>query len=304
MIRSLAAITLLALGSLLSAGCAPGASGEGDTENASEDADALSVPFQVLNVSKSAAPSGLTILRKKSEYVAFFGQEPPAGVNFNQSWVIHYSMGIQNTGGYAASIVSIDRVGAPGNKRLAIVAGDTVPGPNCIVTMALTNPQITVKIPKQNKSIPIDQTFDLTITDCGTVQNWCASALCGPDTMCDEFQDACVEDLFCPRAKCANGYECSEEQDACIGRSCDPNDSNSCPSGFICDNNIVCITTPCPADFRCEPAPEVTCDEIGWVGVCQGPDLLYCNGDEMVELSCAPGQCAFDESNEYFDCVP
>lgn len=305
MLRSLTAVILVALGSLVSAGCAPGGSIEGDEDDTSERSDALSIPFTVLNVSKSEAPSGVTILRKKAEYVAFFGQQPPPGLNFNQSWVIHYSMGVQNTGGYAASIVSVDRVGPSGDKRLAIVVGDTVPGPNCIVTMALTNPQVTVKIPKQTKTIPVDQTFDLTITDCGTVQGWCAAALCAPGTVCDEFADACVEEEdFCPRVKCANGYECSEEQNACIGRSCDPQDSNSCPSGFVCDNDIVCITTPCPTDFRCEPAPEVTCDEIGWVGVCQGPDLKYCDGDDMVEVSCAPGQCAYDDVNEYYDCAP
>ncbi|NUP09267.1 MAG: protease complex subunit PrcB family protein [Polyangiaceae bacterium] len=296
--------SMFSLGCLLgSVGCTPDSSVD-DIEASSDDAEALSLPLQVLDVTKSNAPSGLTILRKKSEYVAFFGAEPPAGVNFNQSWVVHYSIGVQNTGGYSVSFTSIDRIGSGASARLEVHTLDRTPGPNCAVTMALTNPQVTVKIPKQTKTIPVEQIFGLEVTDCGTVQNWCATALCAPGTTCDEFSDACVDDPFCPKVKCANGYECNEDLDACIGRLCDPDDSNSCPSGFVCENQIACITTPCPTEFRCEPAPEVTCDEIGWEGICHGPTLKYCDGDAMTVIDCAPGQCEFVEADGYYDCVP
>ncbi|MBL8741398.1 MAG: hypothetical protein JNK04_09895, partial [Myxococcales bacterium] len=102
---------------------------------------------------------------------------------------------------------------------------------------------------------------------------------------------------------CANGYECSEELDQCIGRICDPNLANDCPQNFVCENQIACITTPCPTEFRCEPAPEVTCDQIGWEGICQGATLKYCNGDDMVTQSCSPGQCEWVEQYGYYDCV-
>lgn len=302
MLRSLLLSTLLAASCLL--GCAPD-SGLDDRDEAAEDSEAaLSLPLTVLDVRKSPAPNGLTVITKKAEFVEFFGSQPPAGLNFNKSWVLHYSMGIANTGGYAAGISQVERIGSGQGARLAVHTTDTSPGPNCIVTMALTNPQVAVVIPKQKKSIQVEQTNEALVTDCGTVQNWCAAALCGPGQVCDEFQDACVEEPFCPKVKCANGYVCDEDVDACVGRPCDPDDSNSCPAGFSCDNQIACITTPCPTDYRCEPAPAVSCDEIGWVGICQGPELKYCNGDELVVQNCAPGQCDFVEAYEYYDCVP
>ncbi len=283
--------------------CAPG-SPTGESERSEGDVEALTLDVTVLPITKPSSPSGITVITKKADFVAFFGQQPPAGLNFNQSWVVHYSMGIQNTGGWHADVASIDRVGSGASAKLVVHAQETSPGPNCPVTQSLTNPQVTVKIPKQKKGIPVETIYSSIVTDCGTVQNWCASALCGPDERCDEFQDACVDDRFCIRAKCANGYVCDEDANACVGRPCDPDDSNSCPSGFQCSNHIQCITTPCPADFRCEPAPEVTCDDIGWVGVCQGPTLKYCDGDAMTVVDCAPGQCDYVDSAAYYDCVP
>jgi hypothetical protein len=48
-------------------------------------------------------------------------------------------------------------------------------------------------------------------------QPFCASALCGPGTTCDEAQRACVAlDPFCPAALCGPGTTCSEEQRACV----------------------------------------------------------------------------------------
>lgn len=289
----------------LIAGCAPDSAVNELSEDVVDSEDALSLPIEIVNVTKSNAPAGLTILTKKADYVAFFGSQPPAGLNFNASWVVHYSMGVQNSGGFSAGITSIERVGQGGNKRLEVHTQDTSPGPNCFVTMALTNPQVTVKIPKQNKSLAIEQLPSSVVTDCGTVQNWCATALCDGSTICDEFQDACVADpnAFCPKVKCANGYVCDEEVDACVGRPCDYEDSNSCPNGMVCANHIFCVTTPCPTDFYCEPAPEVTCEQIGWEGICQGPTLKYCDGDEMISQVCTPGQCEYDEANQYFDCV-
>jgi hypothetical protein len=300
MFRSFAIASLLSLSSLV-VGCAPDSGLEDGSEEAQDDESALSLNVQVINVTKSNADPGLTIIKKKADYVAFFGVEPPPGLSFNSSWVLHYSMGGQNSGGYAAGIPAVEREGVPGDKRLVVHTTDTSPGPNCFVTLALTNPQVTVKIPKQNNSIGIDQTNESFVTDCGTVQNWCAAALCGPGMVCDEFTDACVEEPFCPKVKCANGYECSEDLDQCIGRICDP-DNSDCPANFACENQIACVTTPCPTEFRCEPAPEVTCDQIGWEGICQGTTLKYCNGDEMVTQSCSPGQCEWDEANAYYDC--
>jgi hypothetical protein len=290
---SLAALTLFA--------CAP-ESGL-PTEDGAEDSDAaLALPFVELAVTKPAAPAGLTVITKKADYVAFFGTNPPADVNFNKHWVLHYSMGIQNTGGYDANITSVERIGSGANARLVIAEQAISPGPMCFVTQALTNPQVTVRISKQNKTIAIDQNLSDEITDCSE-PNWCAAALCGPGTTCDELVDACVEEAFCPKVKCANGYACSEEENACVPRSCDPEVPNDCPSGMICHNPIVCITWPCPADYRCTPAPADPCQGIGWEGTCDGTTLKYCDTNELVTIECAPADCGWNSAQAYYDCL-
>lgn len=303
---------LFALGSALFlslSACAPGSELE-SIEEADLTESELTLSMETVNVTKSNADPGLTIITKKAEYVAFFGTQPPASLNFNKSWLLHYSMGVQNTGGYAASFVSVDREGTGANANLVIRTHDQSPGPNCFVTQALTNPQAAVKIPKQKKAIQITHANDAGQTDCGTVQNWCATALCGPGQVCDEFVDACVDEPFCPKVKCANGYECSEDLDQCIGRLCDPEaatgEPESCPANFVCDNQIQCITQPCPAEYRCEPAPpaDVTCAEIGWNGVCQGNILKYCSSneaDDMTTQDCAPGSCVVNQQG-FADC--
>jgi len=301
-IVSVAALT--AVSSLLLA-CAPD-SGLEIGENAEDATESLKLNMVELDVKKSAAPEGLTIITKKADYVAFFGTQPPSNVNFQSHWVLHYSMGVENTGGYDANMLSVERIGSGANARLAIGIEEVSPGPGCMVTQALTNPQVTVRIPKQNKSIGIDQSVTSTVTDCSE-PNWCAAALCGPGTTCDELSDACVEEPFCPKVKCANGYECDESVDACVGRTCDPEagpeDGMSCPSGFNCENHIVCITFPCPADYRCEPAPADPCQGIDWVGTCEGTTLKYCDNNQLVVVECSPAECGYNTSAQYFDCL-
>ena len=211
-------------------------------------------------------------------------------------------MGVMSTGGYVARVLGVRRHGKGASARLEIVTEDEVPGSFCPVTFALTNPQITVKIPKQNKSIPIDHTSSENVRDCSE-PNWCAAALCGPGTMCDETQDACVPQDFCPLVRCANGYVCDEDQDACVGRPCDPLEADTCPDGMVCENHIVCITTPCPADYRCEPAPTDPCQGIDWIGQCDGTVLQYCDSNELVTVECSPSQCGWRSSPGFYDCL-
>lgn len=288
----LAAVALVA--------CAPSSDVEVG-EGADEDASELALSFVELPVTKSAADPALTVITKKADYIAFFGTQPPASVNFNKHWVLHYSTGVQSTGGYDANILSVERIGSGDGARLVVGTESVAPGPGCMVTMALTNPQMTVRIPKQKKTVSVEQAWNETMTDCSQ-PNWCASALCGPGTVCDEYVDACVEEPFCPKVKCANGYVCDEAVDACVGRPCDPNLADDCPSGFVCDNQIVCITFPCPAEYRCEPAPSDPCQGIDWVGTCEGTTLKYCDAGSLVTIECAPADCGYSESNGYYDC--
>jgi hypothetical protein len=281
--------------------CAPEAPDgtDNDEESARSDADALSLPFEKLDVKKSASPAGLTVLKSKAQYKAFFGANPPASVNFNQSWVVHYSMGVENSGGFAADITKVERVGSGSNKKLVLTTNDTSPGPTCFVTLSLTNPQITVKINKQTPSnIGVEQVQNSTVTDCSE-PDWCASALCGPGEKCVEATDSCKKS-FCMVAKCANGYECDDDAAACVPRKCDPNVADTCPGGFACTNNIVCITTPCPVDYRCHEAP---CGTTTFEGDCNGNTLEYCDNKTLHTVDCASAQCGYDASNAWYDCL-
>lgn len=221
-------------------------------ETASTDESDLTstVTFKKLAVTKSNADPGLTILKSKAQYLAFFGKPAPASIDFNKSWVLHYSTGMQSTGGFKAEIVGVKRTGSGANRRLEIATRSTSPGPTCAVTEALTNPQMTVKINKQLSPIGIDQTNEEVVTDCSE-PDFCASALCAPGTVCDEATDSCVAPPYCITVKCANGYECDNTARACVPRSCDPTNPLDCPANFECRNQIQCKMAPCPVDYRC-----------------------------------------------------
>lgn len=280
--------------------CAPEAPDATDVEEESSrsEGDALSLSFQKLDVTKSNAPAGLTVLKTKAQYKAFFGSNPPASVNFNQSWVLHYSMGVENTGGYKAEIVGVDRTGTGSNKKLTITTRDTSPGQACVVTQSLTNPQMTVKINKQTSSLPIEQSATFETTDC-SVPDWCATALCGPAEKCDEATDTCKHS-FCMLAKCANGFECDDSVSACVPRQCDPNVADTCPSGFACTNQIACITAPCPTDYRCH---EAGCGSVTFEGECNGNVLAYCENKTLHTVDCQSSTCGFDAGHAWYDCL-
>jgi hypothetical protein len=279
----------------------------GSDEEAAQVAEATEVTeltLAELEVRKSEAPPGMTIITRKADFKAFFGQEPPAGLSFNKSWVVHYSMGVQGTGGYIATIPSVQRLGKGATAKLVVHAADEVPGSHCRVTESLTNPQITVTIPKQKKNIAVELDTIQNVRDCSE-PDWCAAALCGPGTMCNELEDACVEEAFCPKVRCANGYYCNEDVDACVGRPCDPAglEGEACPDGMVCENQIACITTPCPAQYACEPAPADPCNGIDWAGTCEGTVLSYCDANELIVVDCDPASCGWRSSQGYYDCL-
>jgi hypothetical protein len=133
------------------------ASTQGCTAPVGEESDDLTtvkVDFTVLEgPRRSAAKAGLTVITSTAEYQKFFGEAPPSSVSFNKHWVLHYSVGIKNTGGYGTEVTRITRTGSGNAKKLVVSTWDTSPGPHCIVTQALTNPQITVRIAKQQPSV-------------------------------------------------------------------------------------------------------------------------------------------------------
>jgi hypothetical protein len=89
------------------------------------------------------------VIKSSAAFSDFFGEDPPASVDFKKQWVVHYSVGIKNTGGYKTEITKIEKTGASGKRTLLVHTRDSSPGPDCIVTQALTNPQVAVVINKQ-----------------------------------------------------------------------------------------------------------------------------------------------------------
>lgn len=298
-IRLVAGSALAAL--LAVTACAPEApeSGEQD-DTSSERASELALEFVEVPFRKSNAQVGLSVIKNRTQFKEFFGFEAPSDLKFNKNWLLHYSLGSQNTGGYEANILSVERVGSGANARLAVGTEAVSPGPGCIVTQAFTNPQVTVKIKKQNANIGLDQTATDRVTDCSE-PNWCASALCAPNSTCDELSDSCVAEAFCPRVRCSNGFQCDEDVDACVPRECDPNVADTCPTGFECLNQIACITAPCPEDYRCIQTDP--CRGITWEGQCESNTLSYCDNQSLVIVNCLNATCGWDAANNYNDCL-
>lgn len=79
----------------------------------------------------------------RSGYRSYFGHNPPPGVNFAIEWVVFYSAGVRNTGGYRASIDNISTSTSGLTLRVTTVLRS--PGPGSRVTMALTKPYVLVK---------------------------------------------------------------------------------------------------------------------------------------------------------------
>jgi len=282
--KLVASFALAALSLAPMFGCAPDNSID-SSEEVDERDSALSVGFEEIAVTKSNAPPGVTVIKKKADYVAFFGVQPPPGLSFNSSWVLHYSMGVENTGGYSTSVDNVERIGKGSTAHLLLTTQDVSPGSNCPVTQSLTNPQVTIKIPKQKSGVTVNHIANTQVTDCS------------------------ADDEYCFKVKCANGYVCDEAADACVPRPCDQDDPNTCPSGFACENHLACFAAPCPSDFRCwpvtapPPPPANICDEIGWIGTCDAAVLSYCTSDDVVHTyDCSPGSCGWVPSYGFYDC--
>ena len=194
------------------------------------------ISFTALSAKKSNAAEGLTVIESKAEYVAFFGTKPPASVDFNKHWVLHESLGVKSTGGFATSVKSVKRVGKAATTTIVVETKDVAPGPLCLVTMALTNPQATVRVSRQSGVKLSEIARNTTETDCGNPY-FCAVMLCAMGTTCDELNDACVKDpndAFCPRVRCANGSVCSEELRQCVDQDGDPCNPNPCGPNQTC----------------------------------------------------------------------
>lgn len=274
LLRSLAALLVAASSVLAAAGCAPpGVDTHVEDTTESEDA---AVGFEVLDVRLNDAPAGLTVLKSAAAYRDHFGVEPPQGVSFQKHWVLHYSLGVMPTGGYATEIASIEKAGTGAQRTLIVTTLDTEPGPGCTVTQALTNPQIVVRINKHNGAA-VKHAAEIARTDCG-------------------------DHDFCPLVRCNKGLVCDEAQNACVPGPCDPDDADACGQGLACENHIRCVTAPCPEEWLCHFLPEDPCQGLDYGGSCDGQTVRWCEEQAIQTLDCGPdGEC-FEDADGFADC--
>lgn len=276
-LRSLAAVLVAASSVLAALGCAPPGL-DAVVEDTTESEDAA-VAFEVLDARKDDAEAGLTVLRSKAAYLDHFGEDPPEGVSFNKHWVLHYAMGTQPTGGYGTAIASIEKAGSGNQRTLIVTTHDTVPGYGCMVTQALTSPQVTVRINKHNgATVKLDAQL---------------------------VQDDCEPRDFCPLVRCNKGTYCDEDANACLPGPCDPERTDECGPGLACQNLLRCVTEPCPEDWRCHSAPdkpEDPCEGLDYDGTCEGTTVRWCEELEIHTLECGPDGACVEDASGFADC--
>jgi hypothetical protein len=71
-----------------------------------------------------------------------YSNVPVEQIDFSENQVILLSMGEKPTGGYTIRVDSVEEI----NGTLKLIATETHPGSNCMVTQALTAPYLFVKV--------------------------------------------------------------------------------------------------------------------------------------------------------------
>ena len=139
--RGLLALLLLGCGVSPADGARDEVVGD-DVGSANEALSTLA--FTVVTGAKSSASRGFTLVTSKSEYYRLFGATPPASIDFQKHWLVHYSAGAQFVAGHAVSITKVARDG----KKIRISVLESQPSANC-ATVDPFYPQATVRIAKQ-----------------------------------------------------------------------------------------------------------------------------------------------------------
>ena len=126
--------------------------------------------------------------------------------------------------------------------------------------------------------------------------SFCAAALCGPDTVCDEALRAC---LPVSRA-CASSSDC-DAGETCLDGVCDPGDFCTralCGPGFECDEARDTCVPAGEADFclRVLCSPDSVCDEELDACVPLETEAYFC-----LRATCGPGTVCDEDLDA---CVP
>jgi PrcB C-terminal len=269
-------------------------SDESDVAVASADLDAKtdqpSIPFTVVTDNAIGfAPATRTLIKTAAAYRSFFGHSAPSSVNFSTDWVVFYSAGQKNTGGYAASISNITT--SLSGVSLKVTTSLSSPGSNCPVTQSLTNPKVLVKFKKQRTTGLLFYRNDTT-RDCSPAPS-CNTVRCTATTHCEVrvveclvapcpviagcYPNACVQTVLCTTTShfdntpgvcacvpnvgaCNTDADCRLEDDYCTGCDCralGPNENLPMCSG----PGVRCLRQPCGGltatcqNHRCTASP-------------------------------------------------
>ncbi len=267
---------------LLVAACSgDDSTGPGDTGSDNEELVAgKPIKFTKLDVTKSNAKKGVTLIRTASEYKAFFGVKAPAGL-FPKSWVLHYSMGTKSTGGYEVEPTQVNKTSTGGHKvKLSVTTHS--PGAACLVPQMVTTPQVAVSFAAQSG------------VDTGVVELDAETDLCGG---CNDVSD-------CPKIKmpCKT---CDDGSKVCPQMTCDAGTcdliNTECPSAPAMCGGFANIQ--CPKGQTCVDNPNDSCDPnkggADCSGICVTETKQICGG--FAGLKCPSGQTCVDDPSDSCD---
>ncbi len=257
------------------------------------------------------------IFTSARSYRLYFGNDAPPSVDFNKSWVAFYGAGMKTSGGYVASIPSVSR--SLSGKTIKITTSLSSPGPDCMVTMAITNPHVFVKFPKQPSALYVSYTAKDVIKSCGPACNGAAqknpttgacecTALgkCITGSQWNASPEVCGCMSLCATVKCGGGTHCEATGNA-VG--CVP-DANPCAvmrcmQGTTCtpDANgttAQCVRNPggCTQDADCvlydNYCGGCACDALGYNHkpvTCSNPVQCLREPCAGVTVKCEAGLC-------------
>jgi hypothetical protein len=205
------------------------------------------------------------LITSARQYERLFGHTAPGDVDFAAGdAVVYYSAGLRFTGGFEATIQSIElRLG-----RLHVTTRVSSPGENCIVTQALSHPHALVKLRRPRVLFFVTFTSDDVVQDCEAPRS-CDDVVCPLGQHCE------LVDVWCIRAPCPALPSCLPDTPFCGGIA-----------GFPCPGAGSCVDDP---DDECDP--EMGGADCGGQCVCE------------VLGSCEAG-FVWDETPEVCGCVP
>ena len=154
------------------------------------------------SVGSSVSSETRKVFTSAAAYRSFFGHDAPSDVDFYYDWVAFYSAGSKSTGGYDASIESIDA--SQSGSTIYVKTRLESPATNCTVTQSTTKPYQLVRFTKpwpRARYVRFTKHDQTLWCDEPEPEPTCAVLRCGSGTHCvDSVGPAkCVADP-CPGA--------------------------------------------------------------------------------------------------------